>query len=127
MYIHLLNQWLMIKVISPKYYNYKIFLILLSFIGQIVPPIVNSHSSFYKYFNKVFFFFFFSDRNAISFQQSDRWSQDVEQLRKESDSNGRHLTLTRIKVTISSCHLLYLKRPFANTAFSNKIVPNFSK
>lgn len=126
MYIYLLNQWLMIKVTSSKYYHYKIFLILLTFIDQIITSIVNSHSSLYKYFNNYLFLFLqWQECNIYSTVRQVKsrcWA-----IKKKSDSGGRHLTFTRIKVTTSSHHLLYLKRSFTNTASNNKTVPIISK
>ncbi|XP_051704844.2 cadherin-related family member 4 isoform X1 [Oryctolagus cuniculus] len=67
-----------------------------------------------------------SDSNAISAQLSEKGSQDVEQLRKDSGSDGRHLALTSMKVTKPLSHLLYLKRSFKTTALSSETEEMFS-
>lgn len=81
---------------------------------------------FYKLVNKVFSSFFFSDRNALLAQLSDKGSQDVEQLRKDSGSHERRLALTSRKVTKPLSHLLYLKRSFRTTALSSETEEMFS-
>lgn len=125
MYILLLNQWLMTKVIFPKYYHYKylpfsyILLVKSILLITVIQVVINILTKY--------FFLFLQLQKCNIYSTVRQVKSRCWTIKKKSDSSGRHLTLTRIKVTISSCHLLYLKRSFTNTAFNNKPVTYFHR
>lgn len=97
MYMQLLNQWLMTKIIFPKYYHYKhlpfSYILLIMFILPITVIRV-----FINILTK--YSFLFLQWQECNISSTVRWVKSrCWTIKKKSDSSGRHLTLTRIKVT----------------------------